>query len=42
VWSELQRQGAAIGDLIGIKYLGKVKNYHDYIVIVRKPEGQKI
>lgn len=34
--NEFEKQGVAIGDEIGIKYVGKTKNYHDYIVITRK------
>lgn len=34
--NEFEKQGVAVGDEIGIKYVGKAKNYHDYIVITRK------
>lgn len=34
--NEFEKQGVAIGDEVGIKYVGKVKSYHDYIVITRK------
>lgn len=39
LWNEVCRQKVAVGDLIGIKYLGKGPKYHDYILMVRKPEG---
>lgn len=34
--NEFEKQGVATGDEVGIKYVGKTKNYHDYIVITRK------
>jgi len=37
--NELKRQNAEIGDEVGIKYLGLTKNYHDYVVKVRKAQA---
>lgn len=34
--NEFEKQGVTVGDEVGIKYVGKTKNYHDYIVITRK------
>lgn len=34
--NEFEKQGVEVGDEVGIKYIGKNKNYHDFIVITRK------
>ena len=34
--NEFEKQGVTIGDEVGIKYVGKTKSYHDYIVITHK------
>lgn len=46
--SQFQREAAAIGDAVAIKYLGLRapegggNEYHDFKVIVRKPEGTAV
>lgn len=46
--SQFQRESAAIGDAVAIKYLGMRapegggNEYHDFKVIVRKPEGTAV
>ena len=34
--NELKKQGAEIGDQIGLKFLGQKKNYKDFVVLVEK------
>lgn len=40
--NEIKRQNAQVGDLIGIRYDGKVKNYQAYTVIVRKAQVEEL
>lgn len=38
IMSEIERQEIHIGERIGLKYLGREKDYHYWIVMVDRPE----
>ena len=40
IGNELKRQLVEVGDVVGIKYLGEIKNYKDFLVVVEKKKGR--